>query len=78
MPEGGPGDHPLNDIFNWGIEVYDKETDEIIKSLRQFLSGEELITWWNQCIGWDCDVTQVKIKAKEKLEWAIQRSKIKS
>ena len=35
MPNGRPGDHPVNDIVMHGMRVYSPEVDAIIKRLVQ-------------------------------------------
>ena len=46
MPNGKPGDHPLNDILEHGIEIYGEEADELIRGISEFSSRHELYEWW--------------------------------
>ncbi|HKJ50682.1 MAG TPA: hypothetical protein VKB27_04225 [Gammaproteobacteria bacterium] len=55
MTAGGPGDHPLSDVLNYGVEVYGADTDELLVKLGQLLSRGELENFWETEIGWDCD-----------------------
>jgi hypothetical protein len=41
-PAGGPGDHPLTDIVNYKLEVYNKECDELIREISKFVSLDRL------------------------------------
>ncbi|MCD4792492.1 MAG: hypothetical protein K8R54_04605 [Bacteroidales bacterium] len=42
MAAGGPGDHPLTDIVNYKLEVYNKECDELIREISKFVSLDRL------------------------------------
>jgi hypothetical protein len=42
MPAGGPGDHPLTDILNFNLDVYDKKCDELIRKISKFVSNHIL------------------------------------
>jgi hypothetical protein len=42
MPAGGPGDHPLTDILNFDLDVYDKKCDELIRKISKFVSNHKL------------------------------------
>ena len=75
MPNGKHGDHPLTDIFAHNIEVYGKETDELIRKIEQISSGRELREWWEKEIGWSCDLVTALKKAKAKHEELLQRAK---
>lgn len=39
MPNGAPGDHPVTDIFNHGLRVFDPEVDLLIAQIVM-LGGE--------------------------------------
>lgn len=75
MTAGGPGDHPLSDVLNYGIEVYGAATDELLVRLGQLLSRRELEAFWEAEIGWGCDPEVANRKLSEKLKWAKARAK---
>ena len=75
MTAGGPGDHPLSDVLNYGLEVYGAETDELLVQLAQLLSGRELEIFWETELGWDSNRQVAHQKISEKLKWAKVRAK---
>ena len=42
MAAGGPGDHPLTDILNFQLNVYNKECDELIREISKYVSRNQL------------------------------------
>lgn len=42
MAAGGPGDHPLTDIINYKLNVYNKECDELIREISKYVSSYQL------------------------------------
>lgn len=42
MAAGGPGDHPLTDIVNYNLEVYNRECDRLIREISKYLSLDRL------------------------------------
>ena len=75
MAAGGPGDHPLSDVLNYGIEVYGVEADNLLKKLGSLLSTRELNIFWETEIGWQCDKDIAHRKFSEKLQWAEERAR---
>ena len=50
MPNGAPGDHPLNDILVHGSTVFSPEADEMVRQLACVYSHEEmheLLVWFH-------------------------------
>lgn len=50
MPAGGPGDHPVSDIVDYGRRVFSPEADELVREIAQLLSRDrlwELLDWWS-------------------------------
>jgi hypothetical protein len=50
VTSGGPGDHPLTDILNYGLPVYSPETDELVRRIARLLSRDRLydvMNWWD-------------------------------
>ena len=75
MTAGGPGDHPLSDVLNYGVEVYGADTDALLVKLGSLLSRRELEIFWETEIGWNCDSAVAQRKFSEKLKWAEARAK---
>jgi len=75
MAAGGPGDHPLSDVLNYGIEVYGVDADKLLEKLGQLLSKRELDIFWETEIGWECDKEVAYQKFSKKLKWAEDRAK---
>jgi hypothetical protein len=66
MANGNAGDHPLTDILAHKLEVYSRETDDLIRKIGELCSPRELDEWWEREIGWspDRDVALQKTRAK--------------
>jgi|688.fasta_scaffold354716_2 hypothetical protein len=47
MAAGGPGDHPLTDIINFNLNVYNKECDELIRQISKYTSINQLYEMFN-------------------------------
>jgi len=50
MPNGKPGDHPINDIVDHGLEVFTPEIDALILEISKLLSRErmwEMFNWFS-------------------------------
>jgi hypothetical protein len=75
MTAGGPGDHPLSDVLNYGVEVYGADADALLVKLAQLLSRRELEIFWESEIGWDCGKQLARQKFSEKLAWARARAR---
>jgi hypothetical protein len=50
MPNGKPGYHPLTDILFHRLDVYGRETDDLIRQISQL--RRELDEWWSREVGW--------------------------
>jgi hypothetical protein len=44
MPNGRPGDHPINDILDHRLPVYSERIDELVRKVAEYVSRERL---WN-------------------------------
>jgi hypothetical protein len=55
MANGKPGDHPLTDVLHHKLQVYSRETDELIRKIAALCSSRELYAWWDEEIGWEGD-----------------------
>lgn len=51
MPNGKPGDHPVNDILVHGEAVFSPDIDEMIRELHR-LSPATLKSMENEIFGW--------------------------
>jgi hypothetical protein len=50
MPNGKPGDHPLNDICDHGVLVFSEKADGLVREIHQYLPRErmwDLFDWFN-------------------------------
>ena len=50
MPNGKPGDHPINDICDYGLPVFSPKADALIREIHQFLPRYrmwDLFDWLN-------------------------------
>jgi len=43
MANGSHGDHPLTDIFQWKLEVYGAEADDLIRKIREYQADVNLM-----------------------------------
>lgn len=75
MANGSHGDHPLTDIFQWKLEVYGAEADDLIRKIREISSGRELDEWWEKEIGWNCNSETVLQKARKHYKELMKRAK---
>lgn len=75
MTSGGPQDHPITDILNYGIRVYSAKADALVAELARLMSTDrlyELTDWWAP--GPIDDFTdRLRILRDEALEDARQR-----
>ena len=63
MAAGGPGDHPLTDILNFNLDVYNKECDGLIRRISKFVSIKnlyEMFDWFD-----NFSATEDQLKAFE-------------
>ena len=42
MPNGKPGDHPINDIVDHGLEVFSREADELVRELARLVPRDRM------------------------------------
>ena len=71
MAAGGPGDHPLSDILNFGHLVYNEKCDELVKELSKHFSGYELIVmfdWFEPYTATEKQLEDFEKLLKDKLE----------
>ena len=71
MAAGGPGDHPLSDILNFGHLVYNEKCDELVKELSKHFSGYELIVmfdWFEPYTATEKQLEGFEKLLKDKLE----------
>jgi hypothetical protein len=50
MPNGKPGDHPLNDICDHQLLVFSQKADRLIREIHEYLSRErmwDLFDWFH-------------------------------
>lgn len=51
MSAGAKGDHPLNDILIYNLDVYSQECDNLIRDISKLMDTEamfELLDWFDQ------------------------------
>jgi hypothetical protein len=49
MAAGGPGDHPLSDITQYGLRVFGEPVDSLVRAIAQYVSPHTLdgmFNWW--------------------------------
>jgi len=71
MAAGGPGDHPLTDIVNFNLKVYNKECDELITEISKLVSMNELyemFDWFDNFSATESQLENFEVELKEKLE----------
>ena len=61
MAAGGPGDHPLTDIVNYNLEVYNKRCDELISEISKFVSFDRL----HEMFDWNDNFSMTNEQLKE-------------
>lgn len=79
MAAGGPGDHPLTDILNFKLEVYNKECDELIKQISKFVSRHtlsEMFDWFDNFSATDNQLKAFENNLSQKLEELKTEAKI--
>jgi hypothetical protein len=72
---GKPGDHPLTDLLVHKLEVYGRETDELIRRIAALCSRRELDDWWEREIGWSEDSESILRKASARHTELVKRAK---
>lgn len=75
MANGRPGDHPLSDILNHKIDIYENEADNLIREIAKLCSPRKLDEWWTIEIGWSKDPENAKNKSIKRLNELKNRSK---
>jgi len=51
MAAGGPGDHPVIDIVDYGLEIYNAKCDELIREISNYVSRDEqfgMYDWFHE------------------------------
>lgn len=74
MANGKPHDHPLTDIFDHRIEVYGKDTDDLIRKIGNLSSRVEVDKWWQEEIGWNPNYESVLAKAQARYAQLMKRA----
>ena len=75
MPNGKPGDHPLNDILVHHLNVYGEEADAMIRKIADLSNRRELEEWWTREIGWSPDTGLIVAKTRGCLDELLKRAK---
>jgi hypothetical protein len=75
MANGKPGDHPLTDVLGHRLEVYGRETDDLIRKIADLCSPRELDEWWQREIGWSEDRALALQKARTRYEELLERAR---
>ena len=50
MPNGKPGDHPINDICNHGLDVFSPKADQLIRDIDRLIPRKrmwDLFPWFD-------------------------------
>jgi hypothetical protein len=50
MPNGKPGDHPLNDILDHGLGVFSPEADTLVREISDLVPRDrlwDLVDWFS-------------------------------
>lgn len=51
MAAGAQGDHPLNDVLLYGLSVYNKKCDSLIREISKLMDSDsmfELLDWFDE------------------------------
>jgi hypothetical protein len=71
MAAGGPGDHPLTDVVNFNLKVYNKECDEIIREISKLVSLNqlyEMFDWFDNFSATKSQLENFEVELNEKLK----------
>ncbi|RTZ01568.1 hypothetical protein [Flavobacterium sp. GSP6] len=71
MAAGGPGDHPLTDVVNFNLKVYNKECDELIREISKLISMNqlyEMFDWFDNFSATRSRLKNFEVELNEKLE----------
>ncbi|MFM1998498.1 MAG: hypothetical protein RL204_445 [Bacteroidota bacterium] len=71
MAAGGPGDHPLTDIVNFNLKVYNKKCDELIREISNLVSMHklyEMFDWVDNFSATESQLENFEVELLEKLE----------
>mgnify|MGYP003578378787 CR=1 FL=1 len=71
MAAGGPYDHPLTDIVNFNLKVYNEECDELIRQISKLVSMNqlyEMFDWFDNFSATETQLENFKVELNEKLE----------
>ncbi|MDX6766332.1 MAG: hypothetical protein SFU85_06035 [Candidatus Methylacidiphilales bacterium] len=52
MSCGGPGDHPLSDVFTHGIDIYGQRGTALFRKIAAMMPADEFDGWWEESLGW--------------------------
>lgn len=78
MAAGGPGDHPLTDIVNFNLKVYNSECDELVRQISKLVSKHELyemFDWFDNFSATESQLEKFEIELKKKLENLKEKAK---
>lgn len=78
MAAGGPGDHPLTDILDYKLPVFDKECDDLVSEISRHVSRDDLFPmfdWFRKSNF--TGASELKIELKEALGRVIRDGKAK-
>lgn len=70
---GKPGDHPVRDVCDYGLEIYGAEADGLIRKIAGLSNYEELYEWWESEIGWHANRDEARIQAQTRYQTLLQR-----
>lgn len=79
MVAGGPCDHPLTDIVNFNLKVYNEECDELIRQISKLVSMHqlyEMFDWFDNFSATETQLENFKVELNEKLEKLKVNAKI--
>jgi hypothetical protein len=77
MAAGGPGDHPLTDIINFKLNVFNKECDELIRQISKYVSINqlyEMFNWFDNFYITELQLIEFEITLKLKLAELIKNA----
>ena len=71
MAAGGPGNHPLSDIVDYKLDVYNAECDELIRQISKLVSMNQLYEmsdWFDNFNTTSEQLRKFEIILRERLE----------
>jgi hypothetical protein len=78
MAAGGPCDHPLTDVVNFNLKVYNKECDELIREISKLVSMNqlyEMFDWFDNFSATKSQLENFEVELSEKLEKLKENAK---